>query len=251
MIERITIEKGIQYHNVNFKTNLMYIMHRKFRLVDKLKCCGVCIFYRFFFGIILIFPPSQSTENNPSPTIDCCKKRSLKFSMHALQANIPQTDYNLSRVQICVQTSWQPILLWMKDRFHILGLERWEELIIPQDVCPAHFIQGLPRHKTNAAIGAWKCNFPPLFEIMTERPTGAAADQPTDWKTDRRAHGKVILSISRTSPNKAVSFHWCNANLYDTLFTIEIHRKGGDTTCMCGLSRTVYFGYYWRRWENT
>ena len=33
-------------------------------------------------------------------------------------------------------------------------------------------------------IGAWKCNFQPILEIMTDRPT----DQPNDQQMDSREH---------------------------------------------------------------
>ena len=46
---------------------------------------------------------------------------------------------------------------------------------------------------TNAAIGAWKCRFPPfLREIIIDRPT----NQPTDTSGHIRDHGKVTLPIS-------------------------------------------------------
>ena len=35
--------------------------------------------------------------------------------------------------------------------------------------------------KTSAPIGAWMCNFPPIEDIMTDRPT----DQPSDGHTGR------------------------------------------------------------------
>ena len=34
--------------------------------------------------------------------------------------------------------------------------------------------------KTSGPIGAWKCNFPPFWETMTERPTDRPPNRPTD-----------------------------------------------------------------------
>ena len=42
---------------------------------------------------------------------------------------------------------------------------------------------------TNASIGAWKCNFPPFKEIITDRPT-RDDDQP--------GHREVCLPIIET-----------------------------------------------------
>ena len=39
--------------------------------------------------------------------------------------------------------------------------------------------------QASAPIGAWKCNFPPFHEIMT--------DSPTDHPTDIRVHREVTL----------------------------------------------------------
>ena len=42
------------------------------------------------------------------------------------------------------------------------------------------------------ATGAYKSNFPPVWELRTDRP----AIRPTDQRTDRRGHRKVTLPIS-------------------------------------------------------
>ena len=43
---------------------------------------------------------------------------------------------------------------------------------------------------TSATIGAWKCNFPPYQEIMTDRLT----NQPTHQYTEMRGNREVTLN---------------------------------------------------------
>ena len=47
-------------------------------------------------------------------------------------------------------------------------------------------------NKMTLATGAYKSNFPPVWELRTDRP----AIRPTDQRTDRRGHRKVTLPIS-------------------------------------------------------
>ena len=53
---------------------------------------------------------------------------------------------------------------------------------------------------TTAPIGAWKCNFPPFLEIMTDRPT--------DRQTDMRGHREVTLQVCKiyTFASNAISY---------------------------------------------
>ena len=39
-------------------------------------------------------------------------------------------------------------------------------------------MRGLAKIATNAPIGAWKCNFSPFRDIMTERPTDRQTASP-------------------------------------------------------------------------
>ena len=44
--------------------------------------------------------------------------------------------------------------------------------------------------------GAWKCNFPPFKEIMTDRQTGQPTDQPTEQQTDKQTDMRVEWEVT-------------------------------------------------------